>query len=58
MERATESEYLRWLLCNIDFGPAHSDVMDSLKEQFMEENNKNIPEGYNYNSAGQIIDKE
>jgi hypothetical protein len=46
MERATESEWLKWFYCNCDFGPASDDVMCALKDQFMEYTGKALPEGY------------
>jgi len=54
-ERATELEYLKWFRHNIDFGPAHEDVIEILNENFMEETGKNIPEGWNYASDGETI---
>ena len=52
-ERATELEYLKWFIINSDFGPADSDVKDMMKEDFMNETGKNIPEGWNYLSDGE-----
>ena len=52
-ERATEVEYLRWFCIAADFGPAHSDIIDGMKEQFMSRTGKNIPEGWNYLSDGE-----
>ena len=46
MERADELDYLRWFYCNADFGPADSDVRYYLNKQFVEEENKLLPEGY------------
>ena len=58
-ERATELEYLRWFVCNADFGPADEDVKQNMKEQFMEETGKNIPKGWNFSSDGETtVDKE
>lgn len=58
-ERATELEYLEWFRFNADFGPAESDVIDCMNEQFMKQTGKNLPEGWNYASDGEtIIDKE
>jgi len=58
-ERATELEYLKWFRLNADFGPADSDVKDSLDEQFMNETGKNLPEGWNVSSDGETnIDRE
>lgn len=57
-ERATEIEYLRYFYQYADFGPGDSDVRDWLKESFMNNTGKNIPEGYNYKSDGEtVIDK-
>jgi hypothetical protein len=49
-ERATELEYLRWFYQNADFGPAHSDVMAILNENFIEETGLELPKGYDYES--------
>lgn len=51
--RASELEYLKWFRCNADFGPAESDVIDSLNEKFMDETGKNIPEGWNFAQDGE-----
>jgi hypothetical protein len=53
MERATELEFLQWWYGECDFGPADSDVNDIMKENFIEEKKKNIPEGYNLFSDGE-----
>ena len=59
MERATELEYLKWFRINADFGPASSDVIDGLNEDFMNETGKNLPEGWNYSQDGEtLIDRE
>ena len=52
-ERATELEYLKWFRINADFGPADSDVKDSLNSEFIEKTGKNIPVGWNYMSDGE-----
>jgi hypothetical protein len=54
-KRATELEYLTWFRHNAEFGPAESDVIDSMNERFMEETGKNLPEGWNYASDGETI---
>jgi hypothetical protein len=41
-----ELEFLRWFYATADFGPAHSDVIDMLKEQYVLETGKPVPEGY------------
>jgi hypothetical protein len=46
MERATELEWLQFYYVNGDFGPAHEDVVNSLKESFKTETGKELPEGY------------
>lgn len=53
MERATELEYLKWFRLNADFGPAESDVIDSMNQRFMTIRGKNIPEGWNYMADGE-----
>lgn len=47
LEQATELEFLQWIYENMDFGPAHSDVVDILKAAFVEETGKAVPAGYN-----------
>ena len=44
--KATELEYLKWFYLDCDFGPAHSDVIYYMKEQFKEETGKELPDGY------------
>lgn len=39
-------EFLAWFYANADFGPADGDVRDMLKEQYVQETGKPIPEGY------------
>lgn len=55
MQRATELDYLKWFRINADFGPADSDVKDSMDQQFMEETNLSLPEGWNFDSEGNEI---
>lgn len=58
-ERATELEYLEWFRLNADFGPADSDVIDGMNQDFMRETGKNLPEGWNYACDGEtIIDRD
>ena len=58
-ERATELEWLTWFYHNSDFGPADGDVRQSLQESFMEKTGKNLPEGWNYGSDGEMtMDRE
>lgn len=45
-KKATEIEYLRWFYKKCDFGPAHGDVMDGMREYFLREEKKEPPEGY------------
>jgi hypothetical protein len=45
-ETATELEWLKWFYCHCDFGPAHGDVMEGLKEHFRDETGAELPEGY------------
>lgn len=57
-ERATELEYLTWFRHNADFGPAESDVIESMNERFMEKTGKNLPEGWNVAQDGETcLDK-
>jgi hypothetical protein len=46
MEKSTELEWLRWFHLNADFGPADSDVRYYMKEDFMRETGKELPDGY------------
>ncbi len=52
-QRATELEYLKWFHQNVELGPGESDVKDEMKECFMQETGKNLPEGYNFRSDGE-----
>ena len=45
-EIANELEWLRYFYDNCDFGPAHNDVVDIIKENFIEDTGKMLPEGY------------
>lgn len=57
--RATELEWLEWFAENADFGPADGDVRANMKQRFMDETKKNLPEGWNYGSDGEtIVDRE
>jgi hypothetical protein len=46
MEEATELEFLRYFYNNCDFGPAHEDIIYLIKESFVEDVEKRIPEEY------------
>lgn len=52
-KRATELEYLEWFRHNADFGPANSDVIDSMSERFIDETGKDLPEGWNFYQDGE-----
>jgi hypothetical protein len=43
---ASELEFLRWFYSYADFGPADDDIRFLLKEQFVQETGKALPEGY------------
>lgn len=45
-EEATELEFLKWFYQNADFGPADSDVRDSLKDIFEHDTGRCLPVGY------------
>jgi hypothetical protein len=45
-EKATELEFLQWFYANCDFGPADEDVRMILKEEFIRESGKSLPDGY------------
>lgn len=51
--RATELEYLTWFRHNADFGPAESDVIDAMNQNFMDKTGKNLPEGWNIGQDGE-----
>ncbi len=57
-KRATELEYLKWFRLNADFGPADSDVVDTLNRKFIRLTGKNLPEGWNYTSDGETSTDE
>lgn len=44
--RADELAWLRWFWDVADFGPADSDVKESLMDEFMRDTGKRMPEGY------------
>lgn len=46
MKQATEQEFLKWFYVNADFGPAHGEVLQHLKEKFEEKTKKKLPKGY------------
>ena len=46
MKKATELEYLQWIYANMDFGPAHEDVMAIMNEGFQKETGMALPDGY------------
>lgn len=52
-ERATELEYLKWFRINADFGPAQSDIIDAMNENFMDETGNNLPDGWNVQQDGE-----
>ena len=54
-DRASELEHLEWFYNNVEFGPADSEVGDSLNKYFMDETGKNLPDGYNYAQDGETI---
>jgi len=41
-----EYEYLVWLAQNIDFGPAHGDVMFYMQKRYEEETGKEVPKNW------------
>lgn len=55
LERATELEFLRWFYGYSDFGPADSEVRDALKECFMDQKKKYLPDGYNMAEDGETL---
>lgn len=46
MEKASELEWLLWFYQTADFGPADHEVRDELKQEFMRETGKSLPDGY------------
>ncbi len=58
-ERATELEYLKWFRCHVNLGPADSDIIDSMNQDFMTRTGKNLPEGWNIAQDGETnIDRK
>ncbi len=45
-KRADELEFLRWFYANANFGPASEDVFYIMHDQFREETDQELPEGY------------
>lgn len=43
-----EYEFMEWMMQNLDFGPAHGDVMAELREQYKKETKKKVPESWKY----------
>ena len=39
-------EYLEFFYNNVDFGPAHDDVIEMIDDRFINETGKKIPEAY------------
>lgn len=54
-KRATELEWLKWFFQRADFGPCESDVRNHMRQSFMDETGKNLPDGYNFDSDGETI---
>ena len=52
-EIATELEFLEWFYIESDFGPADSDIRDSMKLKFIRRSNKCLPKCYDYMSDGE-----
>lgn len=48
MDRADVLKYLEWFHRECDSGPAHSDVIIGLQDQFEEETGTLVPERYRY----------
>ena len=46
MKKATELEFLEWFYFNCNFGPAHEDVVCMMKEDFIKETGKELPDSY------------
>lgn len=58
-KRATELEWLKWFYQHADFGPASGDVLEHMKQSFMDQKKANLPEGYNISYDGETtIDRE
>lgn len=41
-----EIEFLSWIYSHMDFGPAHEEVLESLKKEYTAETGRAPPEGY------------
>jgi len=58
-ERATELKYFKWFRCNVNLGPAESDIIDDMNQRFMNKTGKNIPKGWNFSQDGEtLLDQE
>lgn len=44
--KATTLEWLRYFYFNVDLGPADEDVRRAIRESFMEDTGKDMPEGW------------
>lgn len=45
-DEQAELDFLRWIYNNIDFGPAHDDVMIMYLEDYTKETGKLVPKQY------------
>jgi len=45
-EQQDELAFLQWIYATMDFGPAHEDVIEGLKDNYKSDTNKPIPKGY------------
>jgi len=46
MMNKEEFEFLQWFYHNVDFGPAHEDIMRNLHEYYVEDTGFEVPENY------------
>ena len=48
-KKLAELKWLEWFANNVDFGPAHGDVMIMMQEQYEKETGRPVPEAWKEN---------
>ena len=46
LDPSAEIKYLRWFVSNCDFGPAHSDVVEIMEQEYTEKTGEDVPHGW------------
>jgi len=46
--KAIEEQWLHWFAVNVDFGPAHGDVMIMMQDEFNRQTGLEVPDGWRY----------